>query len=119
MNLKYAQSQWEMRHHHLSSNNLILFHLLNRSISALVEKELAEILRGTEITSMPEAEIEALTGAEDWQTWKVRLSDILIDADLWDYVSGDASCPSSPSPNVMAEVKAEIEKTIKEWRSKD
>lgn len=63
--------------------------------------------------------IEALTGAENWQTWKVRLSDILNDADLWDYVSGELSCPSPPSPNATAEAKAEIEKTIKEWRSKD
>ncbi|TFY52996.1 hypothetical protein EVJ58_g9698 [Rhodofomes roseus] len=63
--------------------------------------------------------IDALAGAENWQTWKVRLSDILIDADLWDYVSGDLTCTSPLAANAKAEEKAAKEKEISGWKAKD
>ena len=63
--------------------------------------------------------IEALTGAENWPTWKVCLSDILVDADLWDYVSGEKKCPQAPSNSAKPEEKATIEAEISSWKTKD
>ncbi|OSX57863.1 hypothetical protein POSPLADRAFT_1036480 [Postia placenta MAD-698-R-SB12] len=62
--------------------------------------------------------IEALTGADNWRFWKVRLLYILADAELWDYVSGGHTCPAPAKADAKEEEKAVREEKIIKWKAK-
>ena len=39
-------------------------------------------------------QIEPLTGAENYAIWKIKMMDILMGQDLWEYVEGMITLPS-------------------------
>lgn len=39
--------------------------------------------------------IEPLTGAEKYTVWKIKMMDILTGQDLWDYVDGTTTMPTT------------------------
>jgi Domain of unknown function (DUF4219) len=38
--------------------------------------------------------IEPLTGAKNYTVWKIKMMDILMGQDLWDYVDGSTTLPT-------------------------
>jgi Domain of unknown function (DUF4219) len=38
--------------------------------------------------------IEPLTGAENYTVWKIKMMDILMGQDLWEYVDGSITLPT-------------------------
>ncbi len=59
--------------------------------------------------------IEPLTGA-NYSTWKIKLRWILIDQDLWGYVTG---VDKRPKPADMNTVTAVEQQEMTEWDRKD
>jgi Domain of unknown function (DUF4219) len=44
--------------------------------------------------------IDPLSGAENYAIWKIKMMDILMGQDLWEYVDGTTTQPSDPTPKV-------------------
>ncbi|KAF9813018.1 hypothetical protein IEO21_05804 [Rhodonia placenta] len=71
------------------------------------------------MTNMLDYKIDALASAENWQMWKVHLLDILMNAELWNYVSGDLKCLTALDDKADKDAKKAREEEIKGWTVKD
>ena len=47
--------------------------------------------------------IEALKGAENYATWRVKMEDILTSLDLWDYARGVVAVSTTPTAQQVAQ----------------
>lgn len=62
--------------------------------------------------------IETLT-KDNYDTWKIQAEALLVNNDLWEYVSGETPRPEPAAENAAADAKAAADAAIREWTRRD